>query len=98
MNLKGAKPKIYITVPLKFEIMSNPSMVNYAKSKKNRQILKEHIIDHMKNMNEDFFKKTQTELKGVPYPLSIMRENILERLRNIKNLIGQNLIWKQTLS
>ena len=22
-------------------------------------------------MNEDLFKKTQTELKGVPYPLSI---------------------------
>ncbi len=43
MNLKGAKPKIYITVPLQFEIMSNPSMVNFAKSKKTEQILKEHI-------------------------------------------------------
>ena len=60
-----------ITVPLQFEILSNPSMVNYTKSKKNRQILKEHLADHMKTMNENFFKKTQTELKGVPYPLSM---------------------------
>ncbi len=71
MNLKGAKPKITVTVPLRYEIISNPSMVNYAKSKKNRQILHEHIANHLKTMNEKFFKKTQTELKGVPYPLSL---------------------------
>jgi spore germination protein KC len=71
MNLKGGKPKITITLPLQFEILTNPSMVNYAKDKKKQQELKIHIADHMKTNTEDFFKKTQTELKGVPYPLSI---------------------------
>ena len=71
MNLKGERPKITITVPLQFEILSNPSMVNFTKSKKNREILKRHITNHMTEMQEEFFKKAQTELKGVPYPLSI---------------------------
>jgi len=71
MNLKGAKPKITITVPLQVELMSNPSMVNFSKSKKNRQILEDHIAKHIKAMNENLFKKSQTELKGSPYPLSL---------------------------
>jgi spore germination protein KC len=71
MNLKGTKPEITITLPLQVEIMSNPSIVNFAKSKKNRQILEEHIATHVKTTNEKLFKKSQTELKGAPYPLSL---------------------------
>lgn len=71
MDLKRGNPKITITVPLEIEIMSNPSMVNYTKSEKKRQILKQHIAHHFKEINEKLFKKTQTELKGVPYPLSL---------------------------
>lgn len=71
MNLKGEKPKIYITVPLQIEIMTNPSMTNFSKSKKNRKILKEHLTEIGKTRYEKLLKKTQTELKGVPYPLSI---------------------------
>ena len=47
MNVKGDKPKIDITLPLKFEIMSNPSMTN-MKDKKNQDIIKEQIINHIK--------------------------------------------------
>ena len=71
MNLKGATPKITITLPLQFEILSNPSMTDFTKSKKNRQILKEHIVNHMEKGNEKLLKKTQTEFKGAPYPLSL---------------------------
>ncbi|MFF2448340.1 Ger(x)C family spore germination protein [Neobacillus sp. NPDC058068] len=70
MNLKGVRPKIDITIPLKFEIMSNPSMVNLTE-KRNQQIIKKQIARHIKKVNEDLLKKTQTELKGVPYPLSL---------------------------
>ncbi|MED4205725.1 Ger(x)C family spore germination protein [Neobacillus mesonae] len=70
MNLKGVRPKIFITVPLKIEIMTNPSMVNFVKEK-NRQILKKQITHHFEKVNEDLLKKTQAELKGVPYPLSL---------------------------
>jgi spore germination protein KC len=70
MNLKGPTPKIFITIPLKIEIISNPSMVNYTKIK-NQQIVKRQIANHLKTMNEKLLKKTQTKLKGVPYPLSM---------------------------
>ncbi|MGG1674859.1 Ger(x)C family spore germination protein [Neobacillus sp. NRS-1170] len=70
MNLKGSKPKIFITVPVKIEIMSNPSMVDYTK-KKNQQILKKQIAKHIKKVNNDLFKKSQTQLKGVPFPLAL---------------------------
>ncbi|WP_160725813.1 Ger(x)C family spore germination C-terminal domain-containing protein [Bacillus sp. USDA818B3_A] len=70
MNLKGVRPKIKITIPLKVEIMTNPSMANYD-SKKNRQIVKKQVISYIKEMNEKLLKKAQTKLKGVPYPLSV---------------------------
>ena len=70
MNLKGAKPKIGITIPINIEVLSNPSMVNF-KEKKNQQIFKKYIAAHFSKEFEEFFKKTQTELKGAPFPLSI---------------------------
>lgn len=70
MNLKGAKPKIHITIPLHFEILTNPSNTDYAKSKKNRDTLKRSIIDQTESLFEGLLKKAQTELKGTPYPLS----------------------------
>ncbi len=69
MNLKGARPKIYITLPLQFQIMSNPSMVNFADDK-NKQLIKKQIVKHMTTINDELFKKTQSQLKGVPFPLS----------------------------
>jgi spore germination protein KC len=70
MNLKGAKPQIMITIPLKVEIMTNPSMVSFG-SVKNRQILKKRFISYFKEINEKLFRKSQSKLKGVPYPLSL---------------------------
>ncbi|WP_045519593.1 Ger(x)C family spore germination protein [Neobacillus niacini] len=83
MNLKGIRPKIYITIPLQFEIMSNPSRVNYRKEK-NRQILRKHIADHIEQMNEDLLKKTQTKLKGVPYPLPLFAKKYFGTIQEYK--------------
>ena len=83
MNVKGARPKIFITIPLQFEIMSNPSMVNFA-VKKNQQILKVQIEEDIRKINEDFFKKTQTELKGVPYPLSLFSRKYFGTIQEYK--------------
>ncbi|WP_338470598.1 Ger(x)C family spore germination protein [Niallia sp. XMNu-256] len=71
MNPQASKLKIDITVPLQFEVMTNPSMVNLAKSDKNQKILKEKIEKHIIETFERFLHKTQAELKGSPYPLSI---------------------------
>jgi spore germination protein KC len=70
MNLKGPRPKITITLPLKFEVMSNPTNVNFNKEK-NREILKKQIARHFKIEHEKLLKKTQEKFKGVPYPLSL---------------------------
>jgi spore germination protein KC len=83
MNLKGTRPKIFITIPLQFVIMSNPSMVNFV-VKKNQQIIKETIEEYLRTLNEDFFKKTQTELKGVPYPLSFSARKYFETIQEYK--------------
>lgn len=70
MNLNGGTPEITITVPLEFEVLSNPSMVNFA-SEKNKQLLKSHIRDHMKSLYEKFLKKTQEDFQASPFPLSV---------------------------
>lgn len=70
MKLKGPQPKIDISLPLKFEVMSNPSKVDFTK-KKNRDILKKQLEKHMKIEFEELLKKSQKKFKGVPYPLSL---------------------------
>jgi spore germination protein KC len=69
MKLTGPRPQIFITLPLKFELMSNPSMVDFSK-KKNQVILKKAIARHFKTEHERVLKMSQTKLKGVPYPLT----------------------------
>ncbi|WP_026568500.1 Ger(x)C family spore germination protein [Bacillus sp. UNC41MFS5] len=83
MDLKGQRPKIFITIPLKIEIISNPSMVNYTE-KKNQQIVKKQIAAHIKTLNEKLLKKTQTKLKGVPYPLSMYARRYFGTIQEYK--------------
>ena len=63
--------------------MSNPSMVSFT-VKKNQQILKKQISKHIELVNEDFFKKTQTELKGVPYPLAFYARKYFGTIQEFK--------------
>ena len=83
MNLKGVKPKITVTVPLQFVIMTNPSMTNYT-NEKNQQMIKQQITDHTTTIIEDFLKKTQKEFKAVPYPLSIYARRYFLTLQEYK--------------
>ncbi|WP_042460191.1 Ger(x)C family spore germination protein [Neobacillus dielmonensis] len=69
MNVIGERTRIFITIPLKVEIMTNPSMVNYT-VERNQKKIKNEIANHIKIMNEHLFEKSQKELKGIPYPLS----------------------------
>ncbi|MGG3468753.1 Ger(x)C family spore germination protein [Neobacillus pocheonensis] len=83
MDLKSSKPKIFITIPLKIEIMTNPSMVNFME-KKNQMILKKHLVNHIKTVNENLFKKTQLKLKGVPYPLALYARKYFGTIQDFK--------------
>ena len=71
MDLNRERPKITITIPLQTQVLSNPSMVDLAHSEKNQQKLKKLLIQHITHEFEVFLKKTQTELKGAPFPLSL---------------------------
>ncbi|PAE33651.1 Ger(x)C family spore germination protein [Bacillus sp. 7884-1] len=83
MNLKGPKPKIFITIPLEYEIMSNPTMVNFLKEK-NRQILKQKIVKDIEVLNEKVLKKSQTQLKGIPFPLSFYARKYFGTIQEYK--------------
>lgn len=83
MNVKGARLKIDITIPLKIGIMSNPGMVNFAE-KKNQQIIKRQIANHLKNVNEKFLRKSQTKLKGVPFPLPLYARRYFGTIQEYK--------------
>jgi spore germination protein KC len=58
-------------------------MVNFAKEK-NQQILKKHIADHIEKVTEDLLKKTQTKLKGVPYPLPMYAKKYFGTIQEYK--------------
>jgi spore germination protein KC len=83
MELKEAKPKISITIPLQIEILSNPSMVNFAE-KKNQEIIKKQITKDLSNNIQDLLKKSQTELKGAPYPLSLYARKYFATIQDYK--------------
>ncbi|SMQ64608.1 germination protein, Ger(x)C family [Bacillus sp. OV166] len=83
MNVKGVRLKIDIMIPLKIEIMSNPSMVNYTE-KKNQQIIKKQIAHHFKKVNERLLKKTQTKFKGSPFPLSMYARRYFGTIQEFK--------------
>jgi spore germination protein KC len=70
MNFRESKPKIDITVPLSIEVLANPSMVN-LNDDKNQRKLKQKLTDFLTSTMEEVITKAQTELKGVPYPLSL---------------------------
>ncbi|WP_338451229.1 Ger(x)C family spore germination protein [Niallia oryzisoli] len=91
MNVRGDKSKIDITVPLNVVIMSNPSLVNYAQEPKKQQVLKEHIAKNTKSIFEELIKKTQTELKGSPYPLSVYARKYFKTYQEF-----QQYNWKKS--
>lgn len=70
-NLKGQKPKINITLPLTVEVLSDPSMVNYATNGKRREQLKRHLEKSLEKKMEEFVKKTQKKFKGNPFNWSL---------------------------
>lgn len=70
MNVKSVNPKIQITVPLQIEILSNPSLVNFL-DERNQQMVKQQLTDYIKMNIEEVIIRSQTELKGIPFPLSL---------------------------
>ncbi|MFD2445366.1 Ger(x)C family spore germination protein [Bacillus sp. CGMCC 1.16607] len=75
MDLKNGPGVIDVTIPLHVEILSDHSMVNYAKDAKKRAKLKKSIEERLSKKLENFVKKTQEEFKGEPFGWSLIARN-----------------------
>jgi spore germination protein KC len=64
-------PKINVTVPIEIELLSVPSMVDYAGDIKNQKILKNWIANEIKKNIVPLIEKTQKEFKSEPFYWSL---------------------------
>lgn len=71
MNLVKGNATIRVTLPLMVDVLSDQSMVNYAKQKDKREELKRQIEERLENRLNDFVKRTQEEFRGEPFGWSL---------------------------
>lgn len=67
----AGRPVIDITVPLFIELLSDPSMINYAKDKEKVKRLKESLKTKIEENLTKYITYTQEEFKGDTFHLSI---------------------------
>jgi spore germination protein KC len=65
------RPVIDIRVPLYIEVLSDPSMINYAKNKRKVDELKQSMKEAIEKKMTQYITRTQKEFKGEPFHLSI---------------------------
>lgn len=71
MDLKKETPKIDVTIPLDLEILTDHSMVNYAKHQDKREKLKKSITKRLEKKLDLLVKKTQEDFKAEPFGWSL---------------------------
>lgn len=68
---KYSRPEIQITVPLFIEVLSDPSMTNYANNKEKVAVLKRSISETTEAKMAEYITRTQKEFKGETFHLSV---------------------------
>ncbi|WP_423407952.1 Ger(x)C family spore germination protein [Heyndrickxia sp. MSNUG] len=68
---KYGRPEILIEVPLFVEILSDPSMINYAKNKGKVMELQRFITKKIEDKMNEYITRTQEEFKGDTFHLSV---------------------------
>jgi spore germination protein KC len=71
IKLRKGPPKINVKVPLEIELLSVPSMVDYAGDMKKQMILKKWIEKEIENNMVPLVEKTQKEYKSEPFYWSL---------------------------
>lgn len=66
-----APPIINVTVPIEIEVLSTPSMENYAEDLKKQSFLKKQIESELKSKLTTLVKKSQDEFKSEPFYWSL---------------------------
>jgi spore germination protein KC len=60
-------PDVKVTVPVKVQVFSNPSLTNYTTNLKHQETLKESIENELEKIATDLIRKTQEEFKAEPF-------------------------------
>nr|WP_263327447.1 Ger(x)C family spore germination protein [Neobacillus sp. Marseille-Q6967] len=71
VKLRKGPPLINVLLPLEFEVLSAPSMQNYADDWKKQKILKESLETQIKENMDALIMKTQEEFKSEPFYWSL---------------------------
>jgi spore germination protein KC len=71
VKLRKGPPVINVMVPVEIEVLSTPSMENYAEDLEKQRILKEKIENELKSNLSTLVKKTQNEFKSDPFYWSL---------------------------
>jgi spore germination protein KC len=71
IKLRKGPPKISVKVPLEVELLSVPSMVDYAGDMKKQMILKKWIAKEIENNMIALVEKTQKVFKSEPFYWSL---------------------------
>jgi len=67
INVEKDNPKVLVTVPLKVQILSIPSLIDYASDIKNQELLKREIRKDLEDKISRLIKKTQEEYGAEPF-------------------------------
>jgi Ger(x)C family germination protein len=81
MVLNKRHPKIRVTLPLRVEILSDPSMTNYAEKKKETAQLEDYIESSMETKIADLVERTQKEFKAEPFGWSLYARKEFKTLK-----------------
>lgn len=82
MDLNKSHPKIKVTLPLRIEILNDPSMTNYAEHKRQTAQLSEYIEKDMEKKIADLVEGTQKEFKAEPFGWSLYARKEFRTLRD----------------
>jgi spore germination protein KC len=72
IKINPKKKTIDVKVPMLIEVLTNHSMVEYAKSHHKREILSKSIKETIENRLNEFIKMTQEEYKAEPFGWSLI--------------------------
>lgn len=67
INVEKSTPEVHVTVPLKVQVLSIPSLTDYASDERNQELLKREIRKNLEDNISSLITKTQEEYGAEPF-------------------------------
>lgn len=71
LDLHKKNPSVHVTLPIKVDVFTNHSMVDYAWNMEHRKKLKDYLEKELEEQYQSLFKKAQEEFGADPFGWSI---------------------------